>query len=74
MQQHLVISAIGRDRPGLLKELSGTILDGGCHIEDSRMVLLGAEFAILLIASGSWSAVAKLNNSFLGPSTTMPIR
>ncbi|QBQ53243.1 glycine cleavage system protein R [Nitrosococcus wardiae] len=60
MQQHLVISAIGRDRPGLLKELSGTILDSGCHIEDSRMVLLGAEFAILLIASGSWSAVAKL--------------
>lgn len=60
MQQHLVISAIGRDRPGLLKELSGAILDSGCNIEDSRMVLLGMEFTMLLLVSGSWSAVAKL--------------
>ncbi len=60
MQQHLVISAVGRDRPSLLKELSGAILDSGCNIEDSRMLLLGTEFTILLLASGSWSAVAKL--------------
>src|SRR5699024_4894957 len=35
-------------------------LDSGCNIEDSRMALLGAEFAMLLLVSGSWSAVAKL--------------
>lgn len=60
MQQHLVISALGRDQPNLLKELSGAILDSGCSIEDSRMALLGTEFTALLLASGSWSAVAKL--------------
>jgi glycine cleavage system transcriptional repressor len=60
MHQHLVISAIGHNQPSLLKELSGAILDSGCNIEDSRMVLLGAEFAMLLLVSGSWSTVAKL--------------
>jgi glycine cleavage system transcriptional repressor len=60
MQQHLVISALGHDQPGILKELSGTILDSGCNIEDSRMVLLGAEFTMMLLVSGSWSAIAKL--------------
>lgn len=60
MQQHLVISAIGHDQPGLLKELTSAILDSGCSIEDSRMVLLGAEFTIQLLVSGGWSAVAKL--------------
>jgi glycine cleavage system transcriptional repressor len=60
MHQHLVISVVGHDQPGLLKELSGAILDSGCSIEDSRMILLGTEFAMLLLVSGSWSAVAKL--------------
>jgi glycine cleavage system transcriptional repressor len=60
IQQHLVISALGHDQPGLLKELTGAVLDSGCNIEDSRMILLGAEFALMLLVSGSWSAIAKL--------------
>lgn len=60
MHQCLVISAIGEDHPDLLRDLSRAILDSGCSIEDSRMTLLGAEFAILLLISGHWSTIAKL--------------
>lgn len=63
MQNHLVISALGEDRPGIVTELSKVILDTGCNILDSRMTVLGGEFAIMLLVSGAWNAVAKLEAS-----------
>jgi len=63
MHNHLVISALGQDRPGIVNELSKLILDSGCNILDSRMTVLGGEFAIMLMISGPWNAVAKLENS-----------
>ena len=60
MKQLLVISALGEDRPGIVDELSELILDAGCNIEDSRATVLGGEFAVMLLVSGRWNAVAKL--------------
>jgi glycine cleavage system transcriptional repressor len=60
MKKHLVISAMGKDRPGLVHALSKAILDCGCNIEDSRMTVLGGEFALILLVSGPWNAIAKL--------------
>lgn len=59
---YLVISALGKDRPGIVKSLSKKILDEGCNITDSRMTVLGGEFAILLLVSGQWNTLAKLEN------------
>jgi glycine cleavage system transcriptional repressor len=60
---YLVISALGKDRPGIVKALSKKILDGGCNIADSRMTVLGGEFAILLLVEGQWNTLAKLENA-----------
>jgi len=60
MSTQLVISALGGDRPGIVNELSRNILDSGCNVEDSRMAVLGGEFAIMLLVSGNWNTVAKL--------------
>ena len=60
VKSYLVISALGQDRPGLVNELSMTILDAGCNIIDTRMTVLGGEFALLMMVSGPWNAVAKL--------------
>lgn len=49
---HVVITSIGTDRPGIVEELSGWILDLGGNIEDSRMSQLGGEFATLILVSG----------------------
>ena len=62
METHLVISAIGEDRPGIVDALSQAILDCGCNIGDSRMSVLGGEFAIIMILSGNWNAVVKLES------------
>ncbi len=60
MKKYLVLSAIGKDRPGIVNDLSKAILEAACNIEDSRMSVLGGEFAVIMLLSGSWSAVAKL--------------
>ena len=59
-QNHLVIAALGEDRPGIVDALSQAILDSGCNIADSRMTVLGGEFAIMLLVNGNWNTVAKL--------------
>lgn len=62
MSKQLVIAAVGEDRPGLVDDLSGWILDSGCNIADSRMTVLGGEFAVLLLAEGQWNNLAKLED------------
>ena len=62
MSNQLVIAAVGEDRPGLVDNLSGWILDSGCNIADSRMTVLGGEFAVLLLIEGQWNSLAKLED------------
>jgi glycine cleavage system transcriptional repressor len=61
-QNFLVISALGLDRPGLVNELSRCVLEAGCNIADSRMTVLGGDFAIIQLVTGNWNAVAKLED------------
>ncbi len=60
MKEQLVISAMGPDRPGLVNELSTAILAEGASIDDSRMMILGGEFAIILMVSGEEPRIEKL--------------
>jgi glycine cleavage system transcriptional repressor len=50
---YLVLSALGPDRPGLVHEVTDFLTERGANIEDSRMVVLGAEFGILILVSGT---------------------
>lgn len=60
---YLVISALGEDHPGIVNQLSKVILDQGCNIEDSRMTVLGGEFAAMLLVEGKWNTLAKIENA-----------
>jgi glycine cleavage system transcriptional repressor len=48
---HFALSAIGRDRPGIVAGVSGALLRHGANIEDSRMAILGGHFTMMLIVS-----------------------
>jgi glycine cleavage system transcriptional repressor len=62
MKQYLAVSAIGKDRAGLAHDLVRTVADCGASIHDSRMVPLGGEFAMQLLVTGNWHAVARLES------------
>lgn len=46
-----VLTAIGPDRPGIVARLAGFLTGQGYNLEDSRMAVLGGEFAVLLLVS-----------------------
>ncbi|MEN8174626.1 MAG: ACT domain-containing protein [Pseudomonadota bacterium] len=59
----LVISALGKDRPGIVDDLSKAIFDLGLNITDSRMTVLGGEFAVISLVEGQWNQLARLEDS-----------
>lgn len=52
MKHWFALSAIGRDRPGIVADLAELIYECDCNLEDSSMTILGSEFAVLLLLSG----------------------
>jgi glycine cleavage system transcriptional repressor len=45
------VTAIGKDRPGIVAGISEALLAVGGNIEDSRMAILRGHFAVMLIVS-----------------------
>lgn len=60
MKQYIAISAIGKDRTGLIHDLSRLVAECGGSISESRMTALGTEFAVLMLVSGNWHTIAKI--------------
>jgi len=60
MAHYAVLTVVGGDRPGLVDAISTFILGCGCNIEDSRMAILGGEFAMLILVTGPERAVEEL--------------
>src|SRR5262249_37254906 len=57
---HLVISALGPDRVGLVADLTAFLHERGVNLEDSRMAILGGEFGMMALVSGSAENVARV--------------
>lgn len=58
---YLVITASGEDKVGIVDRLSSKIAESGCNIEESRMAVLGDQFALIMLLSGPWNALSKLD-------------
>jgi glycine cleavage system transcriptional repressor len=59
-ERYLVLSAIGPDRPGLVAEVTHYVTERGGNIEDSRMAVLGGEFGVMMLVSGSPDEIARV--------------
>ena len=53
MRGFAILTAIGTDRVGIVDDLTTSILEQRCNIEESRMAVLGGEFAVMLLLSGN---------------------
>jgi glycine cleavage system transcriptional repressor len=56
-KRYMVMTAVGADRPGLIERVATLIHAAGANLEDSRMAILGGEFAVILLFSGDARAV-----------------
>jgi glycine cleavage system transcriptional repressor len=48
---NLAVTAIGRDRPGIVAGITGALLEAGGNVDDSQMSILHGHFAVMLIVS-----------------------
>ena len=62
---YVVLTAVGSDRTGLVDELSILVGEAGANIEDSRMAILGGEFAVIMLLSVSADAIDRTRQ--IGP-------
>ncbi len=46
---HFALTIIGRDRPGIVSQVTQILFEQGCNIEDSACQILGGQFAMILI-------------------------
>lgn len=67
-KEHLVITAVGPDRVGLVEQITQFLLKEGCNIEDSKMAVFCGEFTIILLVSGEAAALDQVAQSL--PSLT----
>jgi len=62
MKQQLVLTVLGDQKSRLIEKLTRSIEDCGANILDSRIGAMGNEFAALMLLSGSWDSIAKLED------------
>jgi glycine cleavage system transcriptional repressor len=48
---NLAVTAVGRDRPGIVAAITGVLLEFGGNVDDSQMSILHGQFAVMLIVS-----------------------
>ncbi len=58
--EFVLLTVTGRDRPGIVGEVSRWLFEKGGNIHESRMAQLGGEFAALLLVSGPAGFLAAL--------------
>ena len=59
---HAVLTAVGADRPGLVDEVARYVLERGGNLEDSRMVNLHGQFAMMMLVAGPDDVIGRLHD------------
>ncbi len=60
---HLAVTVLGDHSASLPERLAQTISDCGCRIHDCRMTMLGQQLALLMLLSGNWDGIAKVEDA-----------
>lgn len=56
-EKQMVLTAVGPDAPGRVRQVSSFIHQHGCNLEDSRMAMLAGEFALIVLFTGDAEAI-----------------
>ena len=59
----LLIQALTQAGKSPLLALAQRIADAGCNLSESRVSTIGTEISLMLLASGAWDALAKLETA-----------
>jgi len=57
---YAVLSTVGPDRKGMADDIANIAIEFNCNIEDSKMSVLGGEFAVIMLISGEGKSIIEL--------------
>jgi glycine cleavage system transcriptional repressor len=57
MQSKYIMTAFGKDRPGIVADVTELLYENGCNLEDTTMSMLSDEFTINLLFSSSTNGI-----------------
>ena len=63
VDNQLLIQALAPSSQSPLLALARRIADAGCNLSESRVSTIGTEISLMLLASGAWDALAKLETA-----------
>ncbi len=58
MGQRFIMTAFGKDRPGIAADVTQLLYENGCNLEDTSMSLLAGEFTLILLFTAGSADVA----------------
>jgi glycine cleavage system transcriptional repressor len=58
---HLILTAVGPDRVGLVEKIAQFIVRHECNIEDSKMAVFCGEFAVIMLIAGERERLARIS-------------
>ncbi|BBO78003.1 amino acid-binding protein [Desulfosarcina widdelii] len=58
MTQRFIMTAFGKDRPGIAADVTEILFENGCKLEDTSMTLLAGEFTLILLFTAESADVA----------------
>lgn len=61
MRSQLLVTAVGEDRPGIVARLTEVFVAHAANLEESRMAILGGEFAAIMLVSLPEESLSALN-------------
>ena len=61
---HLILTAVGPDRVGLVEKIAAFIARHDCNIEDSKMAVFCGEFAVIVLISGDGNKLVKIASDY----------
>src|SRR5438270_7091677 len=63
-KDHLIMTAVGPDRVGLVETISEFISRHDCNIEDSKMAAFYGEFAVMILITGDAGNLARIARDY----------
>ncbi|MCC2672286.1 MAG: Glycine cleavage system transcriptional antiactivator GcvR [Armatimonadetes bacterium] len=73
-QEYLVFTALGTDRPGIVADLTQILAGRGLNVADSRMAVLGGEFALMMLVSGAGGQLSEARADVEGACTRLGLQ
>ncbi len=62
-ENYLLINAFAAQARSPLVAIAKRVADCGCNIAETRVAALGSDISVLVLASGPWDAIAKLESA-----------